>query len=198
MKFHALFAILAATVGPTECFHLNSWIQRINENDERIVDGVAAKPGQFPHLVSLRMRSLNTTTTTTTTTHRCGGSIISKRWIVTAAHCTQKSFANPARSVIVVGVHNYSDDGRQYNVSRIVNHPEYVHPTFWVNDIALVRTSRRIRFNDLVQPIPLRKQFVNAGVKAKVSGWGWTQVRQRGLGSVEFAKDNAVDVVFAV
>ena len=44
----------------------------------RIVGGVDAAIGQFPHQVSLQREDGS---------HTCGGSIISENYIITAAHC---------------------------------------------------------------------------------------------------------------
>uniref|UniRef100_A0A663N8F2 Peptidase S1 domain-containing protein n=1 Tax=Athene cunicularia TaxID=194338 RepID=A0A663N8F2_ATHCN len=45
----------------------------------RIVGGSGAMPGQWPWQVSLHMQGI----------HVCGGSIITRQWIVTAAHCVE-------------------------------------------------------------------------------------------------------------
>ncbi|CAG0896881.1 unnamed protein product [Cyprideis torosa] len=52
-----------------------------SSNDMRIINGENAYLGQFPHQMSLRY--------TWNDEHFCGGSIISKYWVVTAAHCVE-------------------------------------------------------------------------------------------------------------
>lgn len=128
----------------------------------RIFGGQLATAGQFPHMVTLQ---------TFANGHNCGGAIINSRWILTAAHCTQRA---PADIFIRVGGLDRFESGTFHAISQIVNHPSYSVSTI-ANDVSVIQTTVPITFTALVQPAVLGSSFVGGGVQAIGKGWGVTE-----------------------
>ena len=87
----------------------------------------------------------------------CTGSIISKNVILTAAHCVERGSYNPSNVFVKFG---HSDLGNAMNmaVKSIVKHPNlygnlYEYKTY--RDLALLKLSNDLEFNDAIQPISL-------------------------------------------
>lgn len=80
----------------------------------RIVGGQAVANGVVPWQVSLRNAA---------NSHFCGGSIISNRWALSAAHCTIGRAQTSVR--VVVGSNLLNSGGVTHVSSRIINHPSY-------------------------------------------------------------------------
>ncbi|KAJ8708938.1 hypothetical protein PYW07_013542 [Mythimna separata] len=107
----------------------------------------------------------------------CGGSIISERFILTAAHCISSPAVGTVK-FIVLGIFKRSDpiEPWQTYVKRIIGHPEYKPPSKY-NDIALLETENTIAFNSEVLPacLPLVPE---ANERATATGWGALGHRQ--------------------
>ncbi|XP_012235769.1 chymotrypsin-2-like [Linepithema humile] len=128
----------------------------------KIVGGSSATDGQYPYQASLRLNNR----------HFCGGSIIDKRWILTASHCLT-GFNNTAISV-VLGSNTLNKGGDRYASVKRWIHP-YYSPAFIRNDIGLIKLDKDIVFGDKVKPIALpKKNFEKSDYPATLSGWGTT------------------------
>lgn len=111
----------------------------------------------------------------------CGGSIVSDRVVVTAAHCTQ---GQPEAQIEVrAGVTDLdSDDGQTRGVDAIVEHPKYVEG---VGDIAMLVLDRPLDLGADVASIPVASTAdIAAASTARVTGWGVESEEADGTPSV--------------
>ncbi|XP_071811094.1 trypsin-like isoform X2 [Apostichopus japonicus] len=141
----------------------------------RIVGGVAAQPGEWPWQVSIRQNSA----LDNFEGHLCGGTLLNKRWVLSAAHCFNKYDRNEAEYKVVLGNHrvNDLDDTQQsINVSEVIVHPYYNSLITRNNDIALLRLSSDVEFNDYIRPACLPSQDWPAGTSVWITGWGEQKV----------------------
>lgn len=137
-----------------------------------IVGGFSARRGSLPWQVSIQHLG-----------HFCGGTIIDKRWILTAAHCFERTPNFEGK--IVAGEHDFRiSEGSEQKiyVERVIMHPQYVSKNA-DNDITLLKLEKDLRFDDYTQPACLPK-LVNEkldyapGNVVIISGWGSTTARK--------------------
>ncbi|XP_069028459.1 plasminogen [Embiotoca jacksoni] len=129
----------------------------------RIVGGCVSKPHSWPWQISLRTHS---------GIHFCGGTLIHRQWVLTAAHCLESS-KRPASYAVVLGVHTEraNEASKQdRRLEKLVLGPNGA-------DIALLKLEVPALINDKVLPacLPEKDFIVASGTECYVTGWGETQ-----------------------
>jgi trypsin len=105
---------------------------------------------------------------------RCGGSIISRTVILTAAHCTSGTSAGAWN--VRAGSSQHASGGTSYKVSRVSTNSQYNSNTLDY-DIAVLILSSSITIDNLntrIITLPAKNLNVPAGSSALVTGWGTT------------------------
>ncbi|XP_054443037.1 prothrombin [Pteronotus mesoamericanus] len=143
----------------------------------RIVHGWDAEIGLAPWQVMLFRKSPQELL--------CGASLISDRWVLTAAHCLlyppwDKNFTE---NDLLVRIGKHSRTRYERGIEKIsMLEKIYIHPRYnWRDtldrDIALLKLRKPITFSNHIHPVCLpdkqtASRLIQAGSKGRVTGWG--------------------------
>lgn len=124
----------------------------------------------------------------------CGGSLISKNFILTAAHCVDSGSLPAGWKPINIRLGEWdlstdldcyendcSDPHKNFAIEKVIVHDEYDSGSnSKPNDIALVKLAEHVTFTDFIRPLCLpwteslqKKSY--AGIGLDVAGWGKTE-----------------------
>lgn len=123
-----------------------------SEYESLVVRGQPVKNGEFPWLVALFMLLPDGGYK-----FRCAGSLVSKKHVITAAHCVTEVGGRKLDKdnfIIVLGKSNikrWAQGSVLQNVNEIFVHPDYKEPSN--GDIAVMRMENEVEFKPSVRPI---------------------------------------------
>uniref|UniRef100_A0A182JBH1 CLIP domain-containing serine protease n=1 Tax=Anopheles atroparvus TaxID=41427 RepID=A0A182JBH1_ANOAO len=164
----------------------------------KIRGGQLAEIDEFPWMAMLLYERENNMVA-----QGCGGALISRTYVVTAAHCvTGKNFMQQKGSLKFVRLREYnihtnpdcvfennlkdcSEDMIDLPPKAVIPHPQYnSESTNQEHDIALIQIEQTPPYSDFLRAICLPEQNYDGSSvdKLSVSGWGRTDIFKNNLG----------------
>jgi len=140
----------------------------------RVVGGENATPNSWPWQISLRYRYRDDFG------HFCGGSLIEKDWVLTAAHCVAND-PDPSSWKVIVGAH-YQEGSptlvqETISVTKVISNSEFNWTTA-KGDVALLKLAKQITPSDKVNTVCLPQSkidLISPGTNCFITGWGKTK-----------------------
>ncbi|XP_070247655.1 serine protease 46-like [Myotis yumanensis] len=132
----------------------------------KMVKGKLVEAGKWPWQVSILFLGM----------YICSGSVIHHQWVLTAAHCLERSL-DASKYSVIVGVQHLPANGTQLPVVRLVTHENFKDLISY--DIALLKLRDPILWSPLVQPIclPTTKLVPPVGALCWAIVWGRPSVK---------------------
>ncbi|XP_026543604.1 serine protease 57-like [Notechis scutatus] len=129
-----------------------------------VIGGKEVTPHSRPFMASIQHENK----------HICGGFLLRRRWVMTAAHCVIPKRSSQFR--VILGAHSLKTQEASQQIFGIQN--SIAHPLFNAetvkNDIRLLKLNRSAIFNKNVRKIKLPHAYTDLcpGLTCHVLGWG--------------------------
>nr|XP_009490358.1 PREDICTED: granzyme A-like [Pelecanus crispus] len=134
-----------------------------------IIGGHVVRPHSWPFMAAIQTN--NSTV--------CGGVLVEKQWVLTAAHCN----SNKKKLRVVLGAHQASVAEKEQQIFKVTHY--FPNPQFDTsskeNDIMLLKLNGIAKLNKDVQllPLPDSCEDIKPGTTCQVAGWGLMSPERR-------------------
>ncbi|XP_020300107.1 venom protease-like [Pseudomyrmex gracilis] len=145
----------------------------ILKSRQLIVGGKKAEPREFPHMAALGYDPKDDGNIQ----WLCGGTLISAKVVLTAAHCTWSNSWRAVKWARVgdLNLADTTDDAKPQTVKirESIRHEKYKRPSQY-HDIAILRLEREVTYNAWVRPacLPVNWPDVRNYNQTIATGWG--------------------------
>jgi len=147
-------------------------VSKCDSTTPLIVGGVKTKAGEYPHMAAIGWRGLDGSLE-----FKCGGSLISDKFVLTAAHCARADGSAP--SIVRLGDQNLKTRTDGVNemdvpIAEFITHEKYRRSSYY-DDIALIKMTRSVTFTKNIRPACLWQTSAINATKTVATGWGYTE-----------------------
>jgi len=158
----------------------------LDSMEKRIINGQKAELFSHPYIISLQ-HYVRVSRTRYGWAHICGGTLIAKNWVLTAAHCVDTISPDKVKSIqIEIGAMNLYTAPNQYTqkvkIAEVIVHEGWGHTDRRLhNDIALLRLEKDVTLNENAQIATMAKpEDVFLGETCILAGWGYVETNSHG------------------